>query len=644
MATAMALLHLLLLLLLLHCLSFSASAPTPPASDTDALLLLKNSFTNAAALSSWSTSNPSPPCDPHAPWPGVICLQGIITGLHLSDMGLSGTLNVDALFAFPALRSLSFVNNSLSGALPADLGRLHTLKSILLSRNKFSGPIPTDSFRGMTRLKKLWLDDNQFNGPIPDSLADATALLELHLENNHFSGEIPAALALPSLSSFNVSNNNLHGSIPQALAKFNSSSFSGNEGLCSQLVVGKPCAEPAIAAGGGGSIIIACALAILLVCMALYALKTGDKKEEVVTLGKARKAKETTSPNSGEDGGANAGAGGGAEGLVMLSSRNGELQLSDLMKAEAELLRSGGMGTVYKAAMANGVAVVVKRTRDLNRLGKEAFAAEMARLGRLSHPNVVTPLAYHYRKDEKLLVLEFVPKRSLSYVLHGDRGTDHAALDWGRRLGIARGVARGLAYLHTELPFIDAPHGNLKSGNVVLSLDFEPRLTDFGYLPMVNASQAGTLMQALRTPEVLAGRPVSARSDVYCFGVLLLELMTGKFPAQYLSNVDGGTDVVEWATRAAGEGREADVLDPAMVAGAKSAVPEMVRLLRVAVECVDPEPERRLGLKEAVERIEEVAEAAAEALRSDAAAAAEETRVHEPDAREASDDDQRGVR
>ncbi|KAG6522144.1 pollen receptor-like kinase 3 [Zingiber officinale] len=640
MATAMA---LLLLLFLPHRLSFSASTPIPPASDADNLLLLKNSFTNAAALSSWSASNPSPPCDPHSPWPGVICLHGIITGLHLSDMGLSGTLSVNALFTFPALRSLSFVNNSLSGTLPADLSRLHTLKAILLSRNKFSGPITADSFSGMTRLKKLWLNDNQFNGPIPDSLAEATALLELHLENNHFSGEIPPALALPSLSSFNVSNNNLHGSIPQAFAKFNSSSFSGNEGLCGQLVVGKPCAEPAIAAGGGGRVIIVCALAVLLVCMALYALKAGDKKEEVVTLGKVRKAKEKpTLPNSVEDGGATAAAGAGEEGLVMLSSRNGELQLSDLMKAEAELLRSGGMGTVYKASMASGIAVVVKRTRDLNRLGKEAFAAEMARLGRLSHPNVVTPLAYHYRKDEKLLVLEFVPKRSLSYVLHGDRGTDHAALDWGRRFGIARGIARGLAYLHTELPFIDAPHGNIKSGNVVLTLDFEPRLTDFGFLPMVNASQAGTVMQCLRTPEVLAGRPVSPRSDVYCFGVLLLELMTGKFPVQCLSNVDGGTDVVEWATRAAKEGREADVLDPAMVAGAKSSVPEMARLVRVAVECVDPEPERRLGLKEAVERIEELAEAAAEALRSDAAAASE-THGHEPNTREAPDNDRHGV-
>lgn len=148
-------------------------------------------------------------------------------------------------------------------------------------------------------------------------------------------------------------------------------------------------------------------------------------------------------------------------------------------------------------------------------------------------------------------------------------------------------------------------------------------------------------MQALRTPEVLAGRPVSPRSDVYCFGLLLLELMTGKFPSQYLSNVDGGTDVVEWATQAAREGREEDVLDPAMVAGAKSAVPEMSRLVRVAVECVDPEPEKRLGLKEAVERIEEVAAAAAEAPRPDAASS--ETRGHEPNPREASDNDRPGV-
>lgn len=93
--------------------------------------------------------------------------------------------------------------------------------------------------------------------------------------------------------------------------------------------------------------------------------------------------------------------------------------MADLMKAAAEVLGSGGLGSAYKAVMANGVAVVVKRVREMNKMSKDSFDSEMRRLGRLSHQNVLTPLAYHYRKDEKLLVSQHVSKGSLLYVLHG---------------------------------------------------------------------------------------------------------------------------------------------------------------------------------------------------------------------------------
>lgn len=105
---------------------------------------------------------------------------------------------------------------------------------------------------------------------------------------------------------------------------------------------------------------------------------------------------------------------------MMVNDRKGAFGLPDLMKAAAEVMGSGGLGSAYKAVMANGVAVVVKRIRDMNRVGKEAFDAEMRRLGCFVHPNLLPPLAYHYRKDEKLLVYEYIPKGSLLYVLHGE--------------------------------------------------------------------------------------------------------------------------------------------------------------------------------------------------------------------------------
>lgn len=193
---------------------------------------------------------------------------------------------------------------------------------------------------------------------------------------------------------------------------------------------------------------------------------------------------------------------------------------------------------------------------------------------------------------------------------------DHAALDWPTRLRIARGIARGMAYLHSELSSADIPHGNLKSGNVLLSPDFEPLLVDYGFLPLVNPSLASAAMFAYRSPESLRHHHVSAKSDVYCLGILLLELLTGKFPSQYLHNAKGGTDLVLWATTVAAEDREEELLDPAIVTAAmKAAVPDMKRLLRVGIDCIEPEPDRRPDMKEAAARIEEVA-AAVEALKA----------------------------
>ncbi|XP_029119458.2 pollen receptor-like kinase 3 [Elaeis guineensis] len=655
MAAALSLLPFLLLFLVPL-----ASSDSPPAvvtySEVNALLLLKQSFTNATALSSWDSGNSSHPCKSDPGWAGVICSpEGTITNLNLARMGLSGRVNADALLSLKDLRSLSFDENSLSGTLPP-LRQLPALRAAFLSRNQFSGSLPDDFFKDMTRLKRLWLHGNALAGPIPTSLSQATNLQELRLENNRFTGSLPV-LALPSLSSFNVSNNDLEGEIPTTFSKFNSSSFEGNSRLCGE---NKPCAAPpaTLASRSSAGKVAAACIALILVAYAVVIGTSALKKNPVGdsdTLGiehskveagdggggsprkdyarvmshqrrePAHKRSESggghrrtgSSANPGVNGG-DAGGGGGAGDLVVVNDGRGVFGLSDLMKAAAEVLGSGGLGSCYKAVMGNGVAVVVKRVRDMNRVGKETFDVEMRQLGRLQHPNVLPPLAYHFRKDEKLLVSEFVTKGSLLYLLHGDRGADHAALDWGTRLGIAQGIARGLAYLHEELKSVDIPHGNLKSANVLLTADFKPVLVDYGFVPLVNPSTASATLFAYKSPESLHHRHVSPKSDVYCLGVILLELLTGKFPSQYLTNAKGGTDVVLWATSAISEGREAELLDPAIVAGAKKSVPEMKRLLRVGVECVEPELDRRPEVAEAAAKIEEVvtAHAAAESERA----------------------------
>ncbi|KAG0501849.1 hypothetical protein HPP92_001921 [Vanilla planifolia] len=625
-------------------------------SDSNALLLLKSSFHDPdPALSSWSASpasasddsSSSSPCAKS--WTGVLCFQGIVTGLRLGGLGLAGTINVDALSHFTTLRSISFINNNFSGPLP-DIGRLDALKSVYLSNNSFSGPIPDSLFSSMNHLKKLWLDGNAFSGPIPSSLSNSSTLIELHLEGNDFTGPIPPVPHL-SLRSINVSYNKLLGPIPPTLARFDASAFVGNAGLCGPPLPGPTCtaqetettvtlerprdiAPPALAKNTKSGLVVLLVFGILLLFLSLiigYATVKNRRRRidyensvmnhrEAAAVAEAMEAAGAASPvklpaaaslNNGRQkrGGSNRVNGGGGAELVIVNNAKGVFGLQDLMRSAAEVLGNGGFGSAYKALMANGVAVAVKRMRELNRLNKEGFEGEMRRFGRLRHPNVLTPLAYHFRKEEKLVVSEYISKGSLLYILHGDKGADHAALDWPRRLRIIRGIARAMAYLHAELSTYELPHGNLKTGNVLLTPDFEPLLTDFGLAALVNPSNAPNLLFAYKTPEALQLHQVSPKSDVYCFGIVVLEILTGKFPSQYLNNTKGGTDVVQWGTAAVAEGREAELLDP-QITGRAPATAEMVRLLRVAVACTQVMPQERPDMKATAEMVEEIASGA----------------------------------
>ncbi|KAL6654242.1 hypothetical protein ACP70R_007707 [Stipagrostis hirtigluma subsp. patula] len=295
--------------------------------------------------------------------------------------------------------------------------------------------------------------------------------------------------------------------------------------------------------------------------------------------------------------------------------------LPDMMKASAEVLGNGTLGSAYKAAMRSGVTVAVKRMRDMNRVGREEFEQHIQMLGALRHRNVLPPVGYHYRKEEKLIVSEYMPRGSLLYVLHGDQSPNRVILDWPARMRIAAGVASGMAFLHEKLGAaterlmnldgadFDAaapppPHGNLKSGDILLDAELEPRLVDFGFFPLVNSDQAPQAMFAFRSPEGVTRDVVAPRSDVYCFGIVLLELVTGRFPAQYLLTARGGTDVVHRAAGAVADGSERELVDPAVAAAGGDAA---VKLLRVGVRCANPEAECRPSMAEATWMVEEIA-------------------------------------
>ncbi|KAL0337212.1 UNVERIFIED_CONTAM: Pollen receptor-like kinase [Sesamum calycinum] len=271
------------------------------------------------------------------------------------------------------------------------------------------------------------------------------------------------------------------------------------------------------------------------------------------------------------------------------------------MKAAAEVLGSGGLGSSYKAIMANGMTVVVKRMRDMNKLNREAFETEIRKLGRIRHRNVLPPLAYHYRREEKLLVTEFVQLLQI-----GDRGVAHSELNWPTRLKIIKGMARGMGFLHTEFATYDLPHGNLKSSNILLSPGYEPLLTDYALYSLISNTQSVQALFAYKSPEAVLYQQLSPKSDVYCLGIVILEIMTGKFPSQYLNNQKGGTDVVQWVRQSISVGRVAELIDPEIANGSSSSLDQMENMLQIGAMCTESDHESRIEMREAIRSIEEI--------------------------------------
>ncbi|RCV39129.1 hypothetical protein SETIT_8G199200v2 [Setaria italica] len=659
-------LRLLPLLALLPLLLLHPTALAEDGADAAALLRLKQSLSDPTGrLDAWSASSPSPPCDAASPWPGVQCYKGVLVGLRLTHMNLSGKFDFAAVAKLPGLHSVNLKHNNFSGALAAtSVGAARSLRALYLSFNQFSGPVPADVFTNLRWLKKLYLNGNNVTGPLPaDAIAAAPRLIELHLDRNEINGSIPFKLPA-SLKLFNVSHNRLTGSIPPDIARrFDPSAFAGNTGLC-----GSPGSDTAVCVAAGPApppamppptpadhmaveeetsvfvVIGIILLVILLVTGAMVLMLRQDERNSATPAYDYYAAAGASAPgavagSSKASGGAemvavdvagggssssHGGAGGGRRmgEFVLLTDDIPAFGLPDLMKASAEVLGNGTLGSAYKAAMRNGVTVAVKRMRDMNRAGREEFEQHVHMLGELRHPNVLPPVGYHYRKEEKLIVSEYMPHGSLLYILHGDQSPNRVVLDWPARARIAVGVARGLAFLHEKLgipagrlvsmdgadfdaPPPPPPHGNLKSGNILLDADMEPRLVDYGFFPLVNAAQAPQAMFAFRSPEGATRGAVSARSDVYCLGVVLLELVTGRFPSQYLLSARGGTDVVHWAAGAVAEGGERELVDPAIAAG--GGCDAAVRLLRVGVHCAKPEPECRPTVAEAAWMVEEIA-------------------------------------
>ncbi|KAF8398765.1 hypothetical protein HHK36_014623 [Tetracentron sinense] len=619
-------------------LSLLSFLPLARSGDAEVLLTLKSSIDPSNSLP-WRGSD-------FCKWEGIKeCRSGRVTKLVLEYLNLNGTLDEQSLNQLDQLRVLSFKGNSISGEIP-NLSGLINLKSLFLNDNQFSGNFPT--FISVPhRLKVVLLSGNLISGHIPASLLNLRRLYVLYLQDNRLTGEIPP-LNQTSLRFFNVSNNQLSGEIPltPALIRFNDSSFSNNLNLCGvqlqklcdqnnqtfppSISPGFPTRTPSpssssnhrhrqklikIIAGSVGGFIL------LLICSALLwkicqnrsrssrrRRKSGEERNKGVGVEGGNGGEETgrDDGNNGRKVGGFSWEGEGLGSLVFCGAGDQQMSysLEDLLKASAETLGRGTIGSTYKAVMESGYIVTVKRMKECRYPGLDEFRRQMEVLGRLRHPNLVPLRAYFQAKEERLLVYDYFPNGSLFSLIHGSRTSGGGKpLHWTSCLKIAEDLATGLFYIH-QTPTLT--HGNLKSSNVLLGSDFESCLTDYG-LNLFRDPDALEELSAsslfYRAPECRnTPKPFTQQSDVYSFGVLLLELLTGKTPFQDLVQ-EHGEDIPRWVRLVREEAAESGE-DPS--SGNEASEEKLGALLNIAVACVSLAPDNRPVMREVLRMIREV--------------------------------------
>ncbi|XVE53391.1 hypothetical protein DITRI_Ditri02bG0200600 [Diplodiscus trichospermus] len=215
--------------------------------------------------------------------------------------------------------------------------------------------------------------------------------------------------------------------------------------------------------------------------------------------------------------------------------------------SDQNLLGEGGFGAVYKGCLLDGREVAVKQLKIGGGQGEREFEAEVGIISRIHHRHLVSLVGYCISENKRLLIYDYVPNNTLDFHLHGEY---RPVLDWATRVKIAAGAARGIAYLHEDChPRII--HRDIKSSNILLDNNFEARVSDFGLAKLVLDANTHVTTRVMGTfgymaPEYASSGKLSEKSDVFSFGVVLLELITGRKPVD-ASQPLGDESLVEWA-------------------------------------------------------------------------------------------------
>lgn len=565
--------------------------------------------------------------------------------LDLSHNALSGNIP-SAVGDFSSLQVLNLSRNSLNGGIPASIGGLKALDTLDLSENSLSGSIPLE-IGGAISLKELNLEENALAGTIPASIQNCSSLSLLILSRNNLVGPIPAAIAkltnlqivdlsfnkltgtlpkqlanLPHLLSFNISHNQFQGELP-AGGFFNTidpSSVLGNPSLCGA-AVNKNCptvlpkpivlnpnssdstpssipqslghkkiilSVSALIAIGAAAVIVIGVIAITVLNLRVRSLTSHSAAALPLSGGEDFSHSPTTDANSGK--------------LVMFS---GDHDFSTgahaLLNKDCELGR-GGFGSVYQTVLRDGRPVAIKKLTVSSLVkSQEDFEREVKKLGKIQHRNLVALEGYYWTPSLQLLIYEFVSGGSLYKHLH--EVSDGNFLSWNDRFNIILGTAKSLAHLHQ----MNIIHYNLKSSNILIDSSGEPKVADFGLarlLPMLDRYVLSSKIQSAlgyMAPEFACRTvKITEKCDVYGFGVLVLEVVTGKRPVEYTE--DDVVVLCDMVREALEDGRVEDCIDGRL----KGNFPadEAIPVMKLGLICTSQVPSNRPDMGEVVNILE----------------------------------------
>ncbi|GKU94755.1 hypothetical protein SLEP1_g8200 [Rubroshorea leprosula] len=281
-----------------------------------------------------------------------------------------------------------------------------------------------------------------------------------------------------------------------------------------------------------------------------------------------------------------------------------ELEVSTNGFANENVVGKGGYGVVYHGVLGDNTHVAVKNLLNNRGQAEHEFKVEVEAIGRVRHKNLVRLLGYCAEGAHRMLVYEYVNNGNLEQWLHGDVGPC-SPLTWEIRMNIILGTAKGLTYLHEGLE-PKVIHRDIKSSNILLDKKWNPKVSDFGLAKLLESENSYITTRVMGTfgyvsPEYASTGMLNERSDVYSFGILLMEIISGRNPVDY-SRPPEEVNLVDWLKKMVANGNAEGVLDPKLPE--KPALKALKRVVFVAIRCVDPNTQRRPKMGHIVHMLE----------------------------------------